>query len=259
MSIENKSLLVANWKMNLDGKSSAELARSISKVALQAQRTAIWLAPSFTSIASTLQATSGSPIHVGAQNVHWSSSGAYTGEVSPPMLSELGVKFVIVGHSERRHIFHETDSMVSDRASAALQAGFSLIYCVGETLQQFEHNETDGVLARQILSLLSVTKEANLPISNTIIAYEPVWAIGTGKVANLSQIEAAHKLIKEIWSENINLTCPRVIYGGSVAPDNFSEIISLDDVDGALVGGASLSYEKFSQLIDISERRETKN
>ena len=144
--------------------------------------------------------------------------------------------------------------MVVSRATAALKAGFDLIFCIGETLHQFEHNETDAVLARQLLALVGLEVDKRPPLSKIIIAYEPVWAIGTGKVASLAQIERAHNLVREIWEDNSEESCPLILYGGSVAPDNFAEIIASKQVDGALVGGASLSSEKFSKLIEISEK-----
>ena len=189
--------------------------------------------PPFTSLAVAVQVLAGTDIAVAAQNVHWDAEGAFTGEVSAPMLRELGVYGAIVGHSERRQLFGETDEGVGKRARAALDAGLSVIACVGETEAEREAGETEDVLRRQVSVL-----EAE---DNLVVAYEPVWAIGTGKTATPETAQEAHAFIKGL------LDVP-VLYGGSVKPENAGELLGQTDVDGALVGGASLDVESFAAI-----------
>src|SRR6186997_768748 len=189
--------------------------------------------PPFTSLAVAVQILAGTDIAVAAQNVHWDTEGAFTGEISAPMLRELGVYGAIVGHSERRQYFGETDETTAKRARAALDAGLSVIACVGETEAEREAGETEDVLRRQLAVL-----EAE---DNLVIAYEPVWAIGTGQTATPEMAQEAHALIKSV------LDVP-VLYGGSVKPDNAAELLGQPGVDGALVGGASLDVESFTGI-----------
>ena len=189
--------------------------------------------PPFTSLAVAVQVLAGTDIAVAAQNVHWEPEGPFTGEVSAPMLRELGVYGAIVGHSERRQLFGETDEGVGKRARAALDAGLSVIACVGETEAEREAGETEDVLRRQVSVL-----EAE---DNLVVAYEPVWAIGTGKTATPEIAQEAHAFIKGL------LDVP-VLYGGSVKPENAAELLGQPDVDGALVGGASLDVESFAAI-----------
>ena len=189
--------------------------------------------PPYVSLAVTVQLLAGTEIGVAAQNVHWESEGAFTGEVSAPMLRELGVYGAIVGHSERRQYFGETDETVARRARAALDAGLSVIACVGETEEEREAGRTEDVLEQQ-LSVL----EAD---DNLVVAYEPVWAIGTGKTATPELAEEAHAFVKSI------LDVP-VLYGGSVKPENAAELLERPGIDGALVGGASLQLDSFTAI-----------
>src|SRR5919109_5545634 len=189
--------------------------------------------PPFTSLAAAVSALAGTDIAVAAQNVHWEAEGAFTGEVSAPMLRELGVYGAIVGHSERRQYFGETDETVAQRTAAALEAGLSVIACVGETEAEREAGETEDVLRRQVSVL-----EAE---DNLVVAYEPVWAIGTGKTATPEIAQEAHAFIKRL------IDVP-VLYGGSVKPGNAEELVRQPDVDGALVGGASLEVESFAAI-----------
>jgi triosephosphate isomerase len=189
--------------------------------------------PPFTSLAVAVQVLAGTDIAVAAQNVHWDEEGAFTGEVAAPMLRELGVYGAIVGHSERRQFFGETDEYVAKRTRAALEAGLSVIACVGETEAEREAGETENVLRRQV----SVFEAED----NLVVAYEPVWAIGTGKTATPEMAQEAHAFIKGL------LDVP-VLYGGSVKPDNAAELLGQSDVDGALVGGASLDVESFAAI-----------
>jgi triosephosphate isomerase len=189
--------------------------------------------PPFASLGAAVLALAGTEVAVTAQNVHWEESGAFTGEVSPGMLRELGVYGAIVGHSERRQLFGETDEGVARRSAAALEAGLFVIACVGELEEERERGETESVLRRQVSVL-----EAH---DNLVVAYEPVWAIGTGKTATPEIAQDAHALIKSL------LDVP-VLYGGSVKPDNAAELLAQADVDGALVGGASLEVDSFVEI-----------
>ena len=195
--------------------------------------------PPFVSLAIAVQLLAGTEIGVAAQNVHWEDDGAYTGEISAPMLRELGVYGVVVGHSERRQYFGETDDTTAQRARAALAAGLFVIACVGETEAERERGETHAVLERQ-LSVLA-------PDDNLVLAYEPVWAIGTGKTATPELAQEAHAFIKS----QLRAT---VLYGGSVKPENASELLAQPDVDGALVGGASLEIDSFVAICEAATR-----
>jgi len=197
------------------------------------------VAPPFVSLAAAVQALAGTEIGVFAQNCHWASEGAFTGEISAAMLRELGVYGAIVGHSERRQLFGETDATVAQRCRAALDAGLHVIACVGETLEEREAGATDAVLRRQVGVL-----EAD---DNLVIAYEPIWAIGTGRTATPELAQRAHETIKAL------LDLP-VLYGGSVKPENAAELLAQPSVDGALVGGASLDVESFAAICRCGSR-----
>jgi triosephosphate isomerase len=227
-------LIAGNWKMH---KGSHEARAFASRLRHLPDRTAgvdIVLCPPFVSLHATLQGLgSDSRVQVYAQNVHWELEGAYTGEVAPPMLLELGVKGTIVGHSERRRLFGETDATVRMRAAAALEAGLAVIACVGETEEEREAGQTEDVLRRQVPVLPEHER--------LVIAYEPVWAIGTGKTASPETAQEAHAFVKSLHSA-------RVLYGGSVNPGNAGSLLSQPDVDGALVGGASLDPTAFESI-----------
>jgi triosephosphate isomerase (TIM) len=221
-------LIAGNWKMFKGPAETAEFCLGLREAELDGVDVVV--CPSFVSLAVAVQLLAGTEIAVASQNVHWEQEGAYTGEISAGMLRELGVYGAIVGHSERRQLFGETDESVARRAKAALDAGLFVIACVGETDAERESGATEDVLRRQ-LSVL----EAD---DNLVVAYEPVWAIGTGKTATPQLAQDAHAFVKSL------LDVP-VLYGGSVKPDNAAELLSQPDVDGALVGGASLDLESF--------------
>lgn len=250
--VEQK-LVVGNWKMNLDAKKAKELASEIVALSSALQKSQAWITPVFTSLPAVADVVKGTSVKFGAQNVHWADSGAFTGEISPKMLQEIGCTFAIVGHSERRHVFLETDQIIAQRARGAMQAGLELIYCIGETLPTRESGKTNELLATQLEPLIKVVGETG--VTGLVLAYEPVWAIGTGKVATIAEIEQAHSFIQEHWKTQTDLPCPLILYGGSVSPDNYAEIVALKQVGGALVGGASLVAEKFGALLTISEQR----
>jgi triosephosphate isomerase len=226
-------LIAGNWKMYKGAAETAELCIELKRQLDELEGVDVAVCPPFTSLAVAVQILAGTEIAVAAQNVHWEPEGAFTGEISAPMLRELGVYGAIVGHSERRQYFGETDETTAKRARAALDAGLSVIACVGETEAQREAGETEDVLRRQ-LSVLEAE-------DNLVIAYEPVWAIGTGKTATPEMAQEAHALIKSL------LDVP-VLYGGSVKPENAAEILAEPAVDGALVGGASLDVESFGAI-----------
>jgi len=224
-------LIAGNWKMYKGPGAAAEFCLGLREEELEGVDVVV--CPAFVSLAVAVQLLAGTEIAVAAQNVHWEQEGAYTGEVSAEMLQELGVYGAIVGHSERRQHFGETDKTVARRTEAALEAGLFVIACVGETAEEREREETEEVLRRQVSVL-----EGD---DNLVLAYEPVWAIGTGKTATPDMAQAAHAFIKTL------IDVP-VLYGGSVKPDSASELLSQPDVAGALVGGASLELESFSAI-----------
>jgi triosephosphate isomerase len=225
-------LIAGNWKMFKGPADAGEFCRALRDSALPDDVDVV-VAPPYVSLAAAVQALAGTEVGVFAQNCHWESEGAFTGEVSAPMLRELGVYGTIVGHSERRQYFGETDETVAQRTRAALAGGLHVIACVGETLEQREAGETDDVLRRQVSVL-----EAD---DNLVIAYEPIWAIGTGKTATPELAQQAHETIKAV------LDLP-VLYGGSVKPENAAELMSQPAIDGALVGGASLDVASFAAI-----------
>ncbi|HEY8776594.1 MAG TPA: triose-phosphate isomerase [Gaiellaceae bacterium] len=224
-------LIAGNWKMYKGSAETAEFCLGLREEDLEGVDVVV--CPPFVSLAVAVQLLAGTEIAVAAQNVHWEEEGPYTGEISPAMLLELGVYGAIVGHSERRQHFGETDETAAMRARAALAAGMFVIGCVGETEEERERGETDSVLRRQASAF-----EAD---DNLVLAYEPVWAIGTGKTATPEIAQEAHALVKSV------LDVP-VLYGGSVKPDNAAVLLSQPDVDGALVGGASLELDSFTAI-----------
>jgi triosephosphate isomerase (TIM) len=231
------ALIAGNWKMYKGPAEAAEFCLGLREQELEGVDVVV--CPPFVSLAVAVQLLAGTEIAVAAQNVHWELEGAYTGEISAPMLLELGVYGAIVGHSERRQYFGETDETVAKRASTALAAGLFVIACVGETDDERESGATEEVLRRQVSVL-----EAD---DNLVVAYEPVWAIGTGKTATPEIAQEAHAFIKTL------LDVP-VLYGGSVKPDNAGDLLGLPDVDGALVGGASLELESFTAICRAGAR-----
>jgi triosephosphate isomerase (TIM) len=226
-------LIAGNWKMYKGQGETAEFCVDLRRRLADLEGVEVAVCPPFTSLAVAVQVLAGTDVAVAAQNVHWEPEGAFTGEVSAPMLRELGVYGAIVGHSERRQFFGETDEGVGRRTRAALDAGLSVIACVGETDEERERRETEDVLRRQ-LSVLEAE-------DNLVVAYEPVWAIGTGKTATPEIAQQAHEFIKGL------LDVP-VIYGGSVKPENAEELLGQRAVDGALVGGASLDVDSFASI-----------
>jgi len=225
-------LIAGNWKMYKGPAETAAFCTSLRELDFDDALDVV-VCPPFVSLAVAVQLLAGTEIAVAAQNVHWDAEGAYTGEVSAEMLRELGVYGAIVGHSERRQYFGETDETVANRVHAALEAGLFVIACIGETEAEREQGATEDVLRRQLAVLE--------PDDNLALAYEPVWAIGTGKTATPATAQEAHAFVKSL------LDAP-VLYGGSVKPDNAAELLAQPDVDGALVGGAALELESFTAI-----------
>jgi triosephosphate isomerase (TIM) len=235
--LATKPLVAGNWKMHKGPAETQAFCRALSERLTGLEDVDVAVCPPFVSLGAAVLALAQTEIAVTAQNVHWEEVGAFTGEISAAMLHEIGVYGVIVGHSERRQFFGETDEAVARRALAALEEGLFVIACVGELEEERERGETEAVLRRQI-SVLE-------PHDHLVVAYEPVWAIGTGKTATPEIAQDAHAFLKSI------LDVP-VLYGGSVKPDNATELMAQPDVDGALVGGASLDVESFAEICEAA-------
>lgn len=243
-------LIVGNWKMNGGPAACVGLARRVvSAFAQEPSAADIVIAPPFTALTAVKSAIEGSTIRLAAQNCHWQDSGAFTGEISPAMLAEIGCDFIIIGHSERRQLCGESDLIIAQKLAAAIRHGIRPILCVGETLDQRQANQTDAVLIRQVTSAL---KEISGDVIEKLeIAYEPVWAIGTGLNATEGQIRQAHERIYEQMNSMFGAAKGqklRILYGGSVKPDNAATIAEITVVSGLLVGGASLDADSFSAI-----------
>jgi triosephosphate isomerase len=242
--------MAANWKMYKTPDETRDFFHDFLPMVSGHTRDEIVVCPPYTDVATALEATRGSNVSIGVQNVHWKADGAYTGEISAPMLLCLGVTHVIVGHSERRQYFGETDDTVNLRLKTALESGLVPICCVGEVLEEREAGLTEDVLRRQCVRAfhaISAKKAAKL-----IVAYEPVWAIGTGKTATPELASEAHAVIRreaaEVFGEQFAAQL-RILYGGSVKPENVSSLMSQEEIDGALVGGASLDPKSFAAIV----------
>jgi triosephosphate isomerase (TIM) len=247
--------IAANWKMYKTVHDTVVYIKEFRSMVKDIDDAEIVVAPPFTAIHAAAEAARNSNVGIAAQDVYWEREGAFTGEVSAGMLKEAGAEYVIIGHSERRRLFHETDETVNRKTHAALGAELTPIVCIGETLEERERNETLVVLDRQIKSGLDgVTGEQ---VASLVIAYEPVWAIGTGRNATPDQANEAHAHIRSRlrqWFGGHAAEQCHVIYGGSVKPDNTAELVALPDVDGALVGGASLDVRAFFQIVARSRQ-----
>jgi triosephosphate isomerase len=243
-----RKFICGNWKMHKTSSEAVALVREL-RLRLNTQ-VQVGIAPPFTALSKVKEALVGSPIQLFAQNCHHEKQGAFTGEVSAPMLAEVGCDGVILGHSERRQYFAETDEGVNKKLKAAIEAGLHPIVCVGETLQERESNRTWEVVSRQVRGALAGISPAQ--IGALTLAYEPVWAIGTGKTATTSQAQEVHGQIRGLLRELAGAQpaeAVRIQYGGSVKPENAAELLSQPDIDGALVGGASLKAEDFARII----------
>jgi triosephosphate isomerase len=251
-----KKILAANWKMNLTHIEAESYVEAFLKEVGEVNDVEIVIIPSFTSIPTLAQASGNAPfIRLGAQNLHWERNGAFTGEISATMLRALFVKYVIIGHSERRALFGETDEMVQKKVHTALEAGLRPIMCVGETLSERESGSVQKVLRRQVEKGLEGVTADHLP--EIVVAYEPVWAIGTGRTATPAQAEEVHAFLRSLLAELFDQTAAdrtRIQYGGSVKPENAEELMREPNIDGALIGGASLDAHSFARIVRASEK-----
>jgi len=245
-----KAIIAGNWKMNKTAKEAAQLIIGLRDKVAKASCEVV-ICPPFTSLAGAVTLTEGTNISVGAQNMYFEESGAYTGEISPLMLKELGVKYVILGHSERRQIFKEEDALINKKIKAAYLYNLIPILCCGETLEEREQNKTFDIISSQLKAdLVDITVEQ---VENMVIAYEPIWAIGTGKTATSKDANDVIKFIREKINELFGSSAAekvRIQYGGSVKPSTIKEQMAQSDIDGALVGGASLTVDDFAGIVN---------
>jgi triosephosphate isomerase len=247
---ERRPLIAGNWKMYKTSNEAAATASELAELVDDADHADIMVAPTFTGLDAVSLALTNSHVSLGAQNLHWEKEGAFTGEISAGMLTASGVIYVIIGHSERRQYFGETDETVNKKMRAAIEAGLRPVMCVGETESERDAGQTLPVLDKQVRGGLKglVSEE----LTRLVIAYEPVWAIGTGKTATTEQAQEVHayirKLLAEMYTRDL-ADATRILYGGSVKPANIAELMAMEDIDGALVGGASLTADAFSQIV----------
>jgi len=250
-----KPFVAGNWKMNTDSYTSVELARRVASGSLEAASKSVTVAvcPPFVYLQAVARALSASCVGVGAQDVYYESKGAFTGEISPSMLKDIGCTYCLCGHSERRHVIGETDGLINKKVTASIGGGLLPILCVGELLAEREASQTNEVVVRQLengLAGLSVAK-----VSAVTIAYEPVWAIGTGLTATPQQAQEVHDFIRKLLGQMYDDQLAegiRILYGGSVRPDNAAELMGQPDIDGLLVGGASLKADEFLEIIQAA-------
>ena len=243
-------IVVGNWKMNKLPKEGSSFVEESVNLLLDVERVQVIFCPPFTGL---LGMNLEHPFSLGSQNCHWEGQGAFTGEISTRMLKDCGVSYVIVGHSERRQIFFETNDWIKWKMGAVVDAGLIPIFCIGETLEQRKSGQTDQVLAQQLKDGFKMVNS----FKKMVIAYEPVWAIGTGISAKIDQVKDAHLQIKNILSKQFPkniLTDFPILYGGSVTPDNAEELISVPGVDGFLIGGASLNIDSFTSIVRIVDK-----
>ena len=247
-----KALMAGNWKMHTTVEEACDLARGVMERCKTYDDREVLLAPPYTALAAVADTIKDSTIILSSQNIGWEEKGAFTGEISPVMLKDVGAGAAIVGHSERRQIFFETDELINTRLKGALNFGLLGVLCIGETLEERESGNTFKVLEEQIRGGLAGV-EASM-MAHVVIAYEPVWAIGTGVTASKEQAQDAHKFIRELIGKMYEKDIAedlRILYGGSVKPGNVDELMAQPDIDGALVGGAALDAESFGRIINF--------
>lgn len=248
-----KPLMAGNWKMHKNIPEAIAMVKELKPLISDVKDVDVLICPVFTAVYPLANEVKGSNIQIGAQNVYWEPKGAFTGEIAVSMLADAGCSYVIIGHSERRQYFCETDETVNKRTKATLDAGLIPIVCVGETLQERESDNTFKVIEKQVRDgIKNFSKEE---AGKIVVAYEPVWAIGTGKTASPQQAQEVHEFIRKIYSEMYGSDVAekvRILYGGSVKPDNVSELMKQKDIDGGLVGGASLEASSFAKLVKFN-------
>lgn len=248
-----KALMAGNWKMHKTTEEARLLAEQVAAATPKAADREVLLAPPFTALGAVSKAVKGTDIIVAGQNVCWEEEGAFTGEISPAMLKDMGATAAIVGHSERRQIFMESDEMINQRLLGGLNQGLTMLLCIGETLEERESDQTLAVLERQIRAGLAEVSSALM--NQVVIAYEPVWAIGTGRTASTEQAQEAHAFIRKLATDLYEKDIAdglRILYGGSVKPANVDELMAQPDIDGALVGGAALDADSFGRIINFA-------
>ncbi|HAK89492.1 MAG TPA: triose-phosphate isomerase [Nitrospiraceae bacterium] len=242
--------IAANWKMNKTIGETESFLKAFIPLVQDAKAVEIIIAPPFTSLNIASSMIKDTNIQLSAQDIFYEEKGAFTGEVSPVMLADAGCEHVIIGHSERRQYFHETDEIVNEKIKAARKQGLDVIFCIGESLEERESGKTFDVLKRETENGLK-----DVSADGIVVAYEPIWAIGTGKTATIEQAQEAHKYIRErlasIYGNKANEI--RILYGGSVTPDNVDSLMACEDVDGALVGGASLKPDSFARIVKFKK------
>jgi triosephosphate isomerase (TIM) len=244
-----KKIVAGNWKMNKALAEAQDLAAGIKRELAECREVDVVLCPPFTALKAVGDAITNTLLKLGAQNMHWENSGAFTGEISAGMLRDLFCHFVILGHSERRQLFRETDSMVNRKVKAALANKLTPIVCVGETLEQRDAGDAQNVVRGQVVNSLAGLEG---DLKNVILAYEPVWAIGTGRTASPDQAQEMHAFVREVLAELAGrdvADAVRIQYGGSVKPSNARELFSQQDVDGGLIGGAALDTHSFVEIV----------
>ncbi|MDH5298466.1 MAG: triose-phosphate isomerase [Desulfobulbaceae bacterium] len=250
--MQRTPLIAGNWKMHTTIAEARALAKAVAEASRGLIDRQVLIAPPFTALAAVAEAVKGSPVLLAGQNVCWEEKGAFTGEIAPAMLLDAGCRMAIIGHSERRHIFGETDAMINKRVAGAKKGDLAPILCIGETLAQRQAGETFAVLEQQIrggFAGIAVDDPAGM-----VIAYEPVWAIGTGQTASTEQAQEAHAFIRSLLTvmfEKSVASQMRILYGGSVNSDNVDALMQQADIDGALVGGAALKAESFARIINF--------
>ena len=249
--MKRKKIVAGNWKMNMNLDESSKLISDLKEISIK--NVDVKIAPSFTNLYHSNSMLNSSKIEVIAQDLHFEKNGAYTGEVSADMLLGVGIKTSIIGHSERRKYFNESNQILSKKVTSAVQHSMQVIFCVGEELSERENNNYFEVIKTQLKE--GVFHLDSDQFKNIIIAYEPVWAIGTGMTANSQQIQEMHKFIRDLvqnyFGDEISQNI-KILYGGSVKPNNAKEIFSLDDVDGGLIGGASLNFSDFNSIVEAA-------
>ncbi len=249
---KRKALMAGNWKMHTTAVDGCQLAVDVASACADFTDREVLLAPPFTILSEVSHILKGRPVIIGSQNVCWEEKGAFTGEISPIMVQAAGGSAAIVGHSERRQIFGETDELINKRLRGGLSFGLLMIFCVGETLEEREAGKAFAVLYEQIKKGLADVAAPDM--AKVVIAYEPVWAIGTGKTASKEQAQETHAFIRgvleQIYEKNV-AEQTRILYGGSVKPTNVDELMAQPDIDGALVGGAALDAQSFGRIINF--------
>lgn len=246
-------VIAGNWKLYKKTAEALDLVHSLAPLVRETKGVEIVVAPVFTVLATVRKTLEGTGIRLSAQNCFWEEEGAYTGEISPTMLADAGCSHVIIGHSERRQYFGETDETVNKKIKAAVGAGLTVLFCIGETLDEREGGRTFPVLKRQVEKGLAGFPAGQM--NAVIVAYEPVWAIGTGKTATEAQAQEVHAFIRKLLADLYDTACAgrtRILYGGSVKPENIKGLMAQPDIDGALVGGASLKADSFAAIANFA-------